>query len=198
MKTIHVLLLLWLASPTMGQTESYVQEACRVTRYRELCVHSLSSFSRTAKKNPSVWARAGVSVTIGEAKSVIRYLSGLKRYSLVKGKRNQAALSDCIETFQDALDSLHMSLGVLRELNAESFFSQVEDVTTWLSSALTDEDTCTDGFNENEYPLLGSKKRRGNIIGNLRRKVVNASCITSNALALVNRLETTGPGSLNL
>ena len=45
-----------------------------------------------------------------------------------------------MDVFQDALDNLHKSLAVLRKLSAETFDTEMEAITTWISSALTDED----------------------------------------------------------
>lgn len=164
---------------------NYVEEACSVTRYHDLCIRSLTPFANTAKDNPSIWARAGVSVTIGEAKRVARYLktwtNSNKTTGFRKG-RNTVALFDCVECFQSTLDNLYRSLDVLRKLSASEFSSQVEDVTTWVSAALTDEDTCLDGFED-------QRRKR---IESLISRVSNASYLTSNALALVNKLATAG------
>ncbi|XP_057782315.1 pectinesterase inhibitor 6-like [Salvia miltiorrhiza] len=163
--------------------DAYVVDACSVTRYRDLCVHSLASFSSTARNSPSMWARAGVSVTIGEAKSVARHLAALR-----KGKgRYKSNISDCVECFEDTLDNLHRSLGVLRKLSVSEFGSQVEDVMTWLSAALTDEDTCLDGFEE---------RNTGKLVRGFINRVNNVTYMTSNALALVNKLATAGPACL--
>ncbi|KAL2535534.1 Plant invertase/pectin methylesterase inhibitor superfamily protein [Forsythia ovata] len=104
---------------------------------------------------------------------------------MTKG-RNKVALLDCVECFQNTLDNLHKSLGVLRKLSFRDFNSQMEDVTTWLSAALTDEDTCSDGFNGQE----------GKVVEILLNRVSNVTYMTSNALALVNKLATTGPEAL--
>ncbi|WCJ22215.1 Plant invertase/pectin methylesterase inhibitor superfamily protein [Euphorbia peplus] len=171
-------------------SDSYVREACSVTRYQNLCIHSLASFSHTAKKSPSIWARAGVSVTIGEAKNVTHFLYKLKKHKAMKGKRNRIALLDCIECFGDSLDNLHRSLGVLRKLEASEFDVQMSDVTTWLSAALTDADTCLDGFEIDDKETYTNKQVRV-----VRIKVSRATYITSNALALVNKLASTGLGN---
>ncbi|KAK1385148.1 PMEI domain-containing protein [Heracleum sosnowskyi] len=170
-------LLTYSASSENG--DDYVQDACSVTRYRNLCIRSLSPFSTTAKRNPTTWARAGVSVTISEAKRVAKLLTKL---STSTGGRNKGALLDCIECFEDSIDNLHKSLYVLRELNGQTFNSQMSDVTTWMSAALTDEDTCLDGFSDH----------KGRKIKSLQNRITNVTYITSNALALVNKLATTG------
>lgn len=178
---VPLILLAWLKNWACG--DSYVQDVCSVTQYRDVCVRSLSPFSNTAKRNPTTWARAGVSVTIGEAKSVANYLTKLrKRDSMGGGRSKVAAVLDCTELIQDALDNLHKSLGVLRRLNAQTFDSQMGDVTTWMSAALTNEDTCLDGFSD----------AQGRQIQVLQHRVTNVSHVTSNALALVHKLATTG------
>ncbi|CAK7348309.1 unnamed protein product [Dovyalis caffra] len=166
--------------------DTYVREACSVTRYHNLCIHSLASFSNSARRSPSRWARAGVSVTICEANNASQYLNRLKKFRIM-GSRNRIALSDCIECFQDAIANLHKSLGILRKLDAANFDKQMGDLTTWLSAALTDEDTCLDGFEDQN-----SKQ-----VKMLQNQVSRVTYITSNALALVNKLAATGLGSLN-
>nr|GEW32549.1 21 kDa protein-like [Tanacetum cinerariifolium] len=178
---ITLMLVSWLTTPSWSW-DSYVKDACSVTRYQDLCVDSLSSFSKTAKTNPSKWARAGVSVTIGETKNTTQYLVDLKNKNSMKG-RNRAAVFDCVDVFQDALDNLHKSLDVLRKLSAETFDTEMEDITTWISSALTDEDTCLDGF----------EGQNGQEFKALEGKVTKASYFTSNALALVTKLASAGP-----
>lgn len=169
-----------------GENYSYVNEACSVTRYQDLCVKSLSSYSNNAKRSPSRWARAGVSVTLSEVKSVSQYVNTMTSGGHMRGTRNRAALADCVECIQDALNNLHKSLGVLRRLNNNGGFNeQMNDVLTWLSAALTNQDTCINGFE-------GGRKNKE--ITSLCDKVQNASYITSNALALalVNKLASTG------
>lgn len=184
-------LLAWVGQSASANGNKYVQDACGVTRYQDLCIHSLAPFSNTAKTSPSLWARAGVSVTLSEAKSVAKYLMRLKTQSQnprssFRGRRNRAALSDCIECFQNAIDELHKSLRVLRSLSRTTFSTQMADLNTWLSAALTDQDTCLDGFVD----------QKGKPLRFLLNRVSKASYITSNALALANKLAATGLGSV--
>lgn len=52
------------------------------------------------------------------------------------------------------------------------------NVKTWVSAALTDEDTCMDGFEEN----VGKMKET------IRGYIVNVAELTSNALALISNI----------
>lgn len=184
-----VLATVQLKAHASDKVSDYVRKACSVTKYQDICIHTLASFSNTAKKNPSIWARAGISVTLSETKNVAKYLTRLKNQRGVMKGRNRVALMDCIECFQDATDNLHRSLGILRNLNERTFNAQMSDVTTWMSTVLTDEDTCLDGFTESKR---GNKKTKL-----VRNRVTKVTYITSNALALINKLASTGLHTLN-
>ncbi|XP_031261643.1 pectinesterase inhibitor 6 [Pistacia vera] len=166
--------------------QNYVRNACSVTTYRDLCIRSLAPFSSTAKTSPIKWARLGVSVTIVEVKSANQYLNNLNKLNCMKG-RNRLALLDCIEVFQDTIDELHKSLGILRKLSARNFVRQMDDLTTFMSAALTDENTCLDGF----------QGQSGRQVNQLKTRVLNSTYFTSNALDLVGKLSTSGFESLN-
>ncbi|GJS73855.1 pectinesterase inhibitor 10-like protein [Tanacetum coccineum] len=58
---------------------------------------------------------------------------------------------------------------------SKDFMLVVSDIQTWVSSAMTDEDTCSEGF-------ANDKKMKSVVRG----KLVNVVHLTSNALALIN------------
>ncbi|XP_043710635.1 LOW QUALITY PROTEIN: pectinesterase inhibitor 6 [Telopea speciosissima] len=166
--------------------DDYVKETCNVTRYKDLCINSLSPFSNSATRDPRRWARAAVSVTVGEAKKVTQNLINQKQNRVLRGKQRMALL-DCIECFHDSLDNLYKSLGELRSLKSSSTFDrQMENVETWVSAALTGEDTCLDGF-------IGGNKGR-EVKSLVCNGVLNVTYMTSNALALVVNLASAGEG----
>ncbi|CAH8269539.1 unnamed protein product [Arabidopsis lyrata] len=166
-----------------SKRESYVQNACSVTRYQDLCAKTLSPFAPVAKNSPSKWARAGVSVAITDNKDVLRHL--LKTRLSTIGKRDRIALSDCRELLQDSLDSLHKSLAVLRTLRASEFQQQMSDLATWLSTSLTDKDTCLDGFEK-------TSTRSSSTVRMIRKRVTTSLYLSSNSLALLNKLAANG------
>ncbi|KAJ0259067.1 Pectinesterase inhibitor 6 [Hirschfeldia incana] len=153
----------------------YVKNACSVTQYQQLCFRTLWPFAIVAKNNSSKWARASVAVTITDTKQILRLL-----LKTPVGNRERVALSDCRELFVDSLGNLYKSLAVLRKLEADVFQQQMSDLATWLSSALTDEDTCLDGFEET---LI-----RSSTVRMIRRRASRCMQLCSNALALLNKL----------
>ncbi|CAN8314490.1 unnamed protein product [Cochlearia groenlandica] len=160
----------------------YVKDACNVTQYKGLCVRTLWPFAIVAKNNSSKWARASVAVTITETKEVLRELLKTRRSAV--GKRERIALSDCRELFVDSLGNLYKSLDHLRKLDAFEFQRQMIDLSTWLSAALTDADTCLDGLKETSSSIV----IRSLTVRIIKRKATKCMHLCSNALALLNKL----------
>lgn len=60
----------------------------------------------------------------------------------------------------------------------QDFVWHMSNVQTWVSPALTDENTCLDGF--------GGRLMDDRVKAAIRRRIPHVAQITSNALALVN------------
>lgn len=91
-------------------------------------------------------------------------------------------MKDCIENMGDGVDRLSQSvreLGHVGRAVGQDFTWHMSSVQTWVSAALTDENTCLDDFD--------GRFMDGNVKAAIRRRVTNVAQVTSNALALVNR-----------
>lgn len=84
-----------------------------------------------------------------------------------------------MEEITESVDELRRTLSELKHLKEETFSWQMSNVETWVSAALTNEDTCLDGF----------EGVNGKIKSDLRRKITNVAMVTSNALYMINRLD---------
>lgn len=93
--------------------------------------------------------------------------------------RDVAAMKDCIEELRDSVDQLRNSIGEMSQLRGPNSNLVINDIQTWVSAALTDENTCTDGF--------AGKKMNGNMKIAVKGGIVNVAQLTSNALALINK-----------
>lgn len=74
---------------------------------------------------------------------------------------------------------LRRSLGELQHLKQATFRWQLSNAETWVSAALTDEDTCLDGFDG----------VNGKVKTEVQRRITRVARVTSNALYMVNRLD---------
>ncbi|KAJ9183707.1 hypothetical protein P3X46_007522 [Hevea brasiliensis] len=170
------------ASFRRNAQKDLVRSSCLHASYPKLCIHTLSSYSGPAN-TPRDLAQAAVKVSLTRARRVSKYLRTL---SGLKTKRERAALKDCVEQISDSVEELSSTLGELKHLRGETFGWQLSNAETWVSAALTNEDTCLDGFEGVESKVKSDVKR----------KMRNMARVTSNALYMINRLDESG-GSHN-
>ncbi|KAJ8751043.1 hypothetical protein K2173_016224 [Erythroxylum novogranatense] len=188
--SLLLFLLLSLPSPlpssaTAKPQQDLVRSSCVHASYPNLCVRTLSSYGGPAS-TPRDIALAAVKVSIARGRRVSTYLATL---SGLRSKRELAAVSDCVEQISDSVDELSKTLGELKHLRVGKTFGwQMSNAQTWASAALTDEDTCLDGFEDVE----------SRVKADVKRKIRNLAKVTSNALYMINRLdETRGRSKLN-
>ncbi|XP_027099371.1 pectinesterase inhibitor 7 [Coffea arabica] len=167
--------------PTNKDTE-FIRSSCASTRYPDECYNSLSGYASAVQQNPARLARVAIAVSLSGARLEATYFSNLsKEADYGADHRVSAAIHDCFSTFGDAVDQLRGSLNQMRHLvpagSSETFRFQMSNVQTWMSAALTNEDTCTDGF---DGVSDGPTKK------DVFDRVHRAEAVTSNALALVN------------
>ncbi|KAJ6993523.1 pectinesterase inhibitor 3 [Populus alba x Populus x berolinensis] len=141
------------AARSQNAPRDIVRSSCVHASYPNLCLRTLSSYAGPAN-TPRDLAQAAK-------------------------KRERVALSDCVEQIYDSVDELSKTLRELKHLREETFRWQMSNAQTWVSAALTNEDTCLDGFHEVE-----SKAK-----DDVKRKITNVARVTSNALYMINRLD---------
>ncbi|KAK7370005.1 hypothetical protein VNO80_12055 [Phaseolus coccineus] len=170
-------------TPDNGDTE-FIRSSCNTTLYPDVCFSSLSRYANAVQQNPGQLARVAIGVSLSKAHRAASYISNLTHdadYG-TSGSRAALALHDCFSNLGDAVDEIRGSLKQMRQIGAAgsgagSFLFQMSNVQTWMSAALTDEETCTDGFQDvAECPVKADVCNR----------VTNVKKFTSNALALVN------------
>ncbi|KAF6146726.1 hypothetical protein GIB67_009012 [Kingdonia uniflora] len=183
--TLLALLFLSLSSEThyvtaKPGTPDLVRSSCIHASYPNLCLQTLSSFSNSSQ-TPNDIAKAAVTVSLYRARKVSDFLTRLADTNRNSKTRIQGALRDCVEQLSDSVDELSRTLSELKHLRSVTFRWQMSNAETWVSAALTNEDTCVDGF----YNVEGKVKT------DVKRKISNVAKVTSNALYLINRLDQT-------
>ncbi|XP_054795338.1 21 kDa protein-like [Prosopis cineraria] len=162
---------------------TFIRTSCNATLYPGLCYTSLSPYYNAIQQSSGKLARVAIALTLTKARHMASYLSTLSReadYST--NSRAASALRDCFTNLGDAVDEIRGSLKQMRQLaitgaGGEQFRFRMSNVQTWMSAALTDEDTCTDGFED--VPEDSVKK-------DVCDRMTYLKEFTSNALALVN------------
>ncbi|KAJ8467792.1 hypothetical protein OPV22_030344 [Ensete ventricosum] len=168
-----------IAAPE-GAPSAFIRSSCRVTRYPRLCERCLSAYKPPIRRSPRGVALAALSVSVDKARAASAFV---RRMPAGTRSREAGAVEDCVETTQDIVDQLRQSvaeMGRLGRARSPRFAWHLSNVQTWVSAALTDADTCLDSLSQNAGPAVRAA---------IRKRVVEVAQVTSNALALVNRIE---------
>ncbi|KAI5563321.1 hypothetical protein BDE02_15G109300 [Populus trichocarpa] len=165
------------ATVTPQSSIEFIRTSCSTTTYPRLCYTSLSIHSRTIHTSPKLIANAALNVTLSSAKSTSTMMSKLSQSHGLKPKE-VSAMKDCVEELSDAVYELRESIDEMDHVKRSDFEVMISDVRTWVSAAMTDESTCSDGFAGNAM--------NGNLKRAVRGRIMNIAQLTSNALALVN------------
>ncbi|PWA83483.1 pectinesterase inhibitor domain-containing protein [Artemisia annua] len=153
---------------------AFIRTSCGLTTYPTLCFNSLSSKAGAIQTSPKLLAQTALSVSLD---TTITTSSSMVKLSKVHGMtpRQVAAMKDCMELLSDSVYQMKKSLKEMNQPSSKDFGLVMSDIQTWVSSALTDEDTCSEGF--------ANDPKMKNVV---RGKIVNVVHLTSNALGLIN------------
>ncbi|XP_042504261.1 probable pectinesterase/pectinesterase inhibitor 61 [Macadamia integrifolia] len=159
-----------------GPTQS-ISKTCSKTRYPDLCVNSLVDFPGALDAGERDLVHISVNMTlqrVGKALYDVSDIGNLQMDTLVR-----SAYGDCLELLQDSVDQLSRSLmSVVPPADGSGQTGTVgstQDVMTWLSAALTNQDTCSDGFDV----VSG-----GNVKDQIQQRLKDLSELVSNCLAI--------------
>ncbi|PAN48942.1 hypothetical protein PAHAL_9G414000 [Panicum hallii] len=159
----------------------FVRGCCARTLYPRLCRAGLTPHAASVHSSHARLALASANLT----------LAALGALAARIPPPSSGALSDCAEAVASAADQAARAAerlrGVEHAVGLEVVW-RVDDALTWLSAAMTDEDTCTDG-------LWPRKSAPAPVRAELRARVRRAKQYTSIALALVNMLASSNPRS---
>ncbi|OIT00136.1 PREDICTED: 21 kDa protein-like [Nicotiana attenuata] len=137
-------------SPITSNSD-FIRSSCQTTQYPDTCYNSLCSYASIVQQDSARLALVAIGVSLDKAKFVVAYLSNLSREAEYGAQpRTGAALHNCFSVFRDFVDQIRDSLNQMRTLggSGESLRFQISNVQTWMSAALTNEETCTDGFED--------------------------------------------------
>ncbi|OIW15414.1 hypothetical protein TanjilG_32653 [Lupinus angustifolius] len=152
-----------------------IKSVCNVTRYPKSCFSSIissSSFSQNPTTDPQAILKISLHVAFEE-------LSALASSLVPMGNGHGPAVADCKEQIDDALSRLNDSVSLMSSGGDVLTDGEIGDIQTWVSAAVTDQQTCLDGLEE-----MGSVDA-----GEVKEKMLRSSEYLSNSLAIVAHLQ---------
>lgn len=189
---LTVLLLISNINPTLAGTsttaksnslkiyKNFIKTSCNSTLYPALCYKYLSSHASTIKTDSVKLCNTALTVNLKAANKTSALVTSMAKKGGLRPSE-KAVIEDCNEEIDDCVDELRKASNVLDNLrDALNKEDQMADIKTWVSAAMTDEDTCMDEFEENNV--------RESVKNKIKKSIVDLRQITSNSLALINRL----------
>lgn len=159
-----------------SSADSTVKALCSVTEHKDSCISSLSQVAADGKTNdPKKLFALSLKVVVDSLAKLAAQPAGW-----IKGahdnKKVQNAFEVCRDVFEDAIDRLNDSIS---SVDDDKLFSpnRIEDLKTWLSAAITDQETCLDALEE--------IKANATILNNVKTVMKNSTEFASNSLAIV-------------
>ncbi|KAJ6340635.1 hypothetical protein OIU77_008406 [Salix suchowensis] len=133
------------SSLTHRKPTQAISKTCSKTRFPSLCVSSLLNFPGSTRASESDLVHISFNMTLQHFSKAL-YLSSAISY-VNMGTRVRSAFDDCLELLDDSIEALSRSLSTVAPSNGRGAGGgSPADVVTWLSAALTNQDTCTEGF----------------------------------------------------
>ncbi|XP_010925933.1 probable pectinesterase/pectinesterase inhibitor 34 [Elaeis guineensis] len=155
-------------SPTQA-----ISQTCGLTLYPALCISSLLDFPGAFDARDRDLVHISLNMTMQRVSKALYGASAIAGVSMDALAR--AAYEDCMELLEDSLDQLSESLAVVSPSASGPAGASNEDVLTWLSAALTNQDTCTEGLTD---------VADGYVRAQMQSKLKDLAELVSNCLAI--------------
>lgn len=150
-----------------------VQSICKHVDYKDTCEDSLAKAKNTS--DPRELVKVGFEVTVDSLSQVIKNSTLFK--DAAKDPRTSAALETCQYTLEVAIDDFKRAFEKVDNFEFSKVDEIVADLKTWLSGAITFQQTCIDAF-ENTTGDTGEK---------MKNLLQTASELSSNGLAMIDQ-----------
>lgn len=135
------------SSPSSSNSVAALNAVCKQTLYPESCYSSISALNLGNTADPEELFRISLRVVIDSMRSLSQTI-----ITKTVDPGAKKAFEVCQEVVDDALDRLNDTLNAMdvNESKGEKFLSvsKLNDLKTWLSATITDQETCLDALDE--------------------------------------------------
>lgn len=166
-------------------SHTILKSSCSNTRYPDLCFSAIASVPGATNNLAS--QKDVIEVSLNLTTTTVQHnFFTVKKLIATKNltKREKTALHDCLETIDETLDELHETLEDLKKYPTKKSLSQhADDLKTLMSAAMTNQETCLDGFS---HDGADKEVRKALLAGQ-----VHVEKMCSNSLAMIKNMTDT-------
>lgn len=160
-----------------------IKAICNLTQYPDSCVTSISSIKgANTTTDPEQLFKLSLQVASDALSALASFPDSISIPT--KDARLKRAISDCTDMFQEAIDRVQESISSVTPTDADEKMltaPKINDIRTWLSAAMTNQESCLDGF-EGTTEEEKLKQKFGSAMK-------NSSEFISNSLAIVSGMQ---------
>ncbi|KAF7824893.1 pectinesterase inhibitor 4-like [Senna tora] len=153
----------------------FILNSCNSSTYPSICYQSLSPFASKIRSDPFTLCNVSLSLALKAAVKTRSVISDILNSNLTA---TATVLRDCLENVEDSVEELKESLEEMAHLVEEKRNDdevdrafRVSTIQTAVSAAITDDSTCSDGFDEENVD--------GGVREKIRKSVLNVERMTT-------------------
>jgi len=147
-----------------------IKSFCQPVDYKTACEKTLEETAGNATTTTEL-AKAIFTATSERIEKAVRESSLLN--DLKHDPRTSGALKNCKELLHYAIDDLKVTFDQLGGFEMTNFKHAMDDLKTWLSSALTYQETCLDGFENTTTDAAAKMKKALNVSQELTENILS-------------------------
>ncbi|KAL6519805.1 hypothetical protein OROMI_032699 [Orobanche minor] len=129
---------------SVNDSQKAIRDLCRNTYYQETCINTLSK--ATNASDPKTLIEAGFRAAIQELGRVITETGALQEAA--NDPLAAGAYRTCRKLLDDSISDLQTTVDEMSTFDMTNFRILVDDIKTWLTGALTYQETCLDCFED--------------------------------------------------
>ncbi|KAL8122754.1 pectinesterase 3-like [Apium graveolens] len=140
-----------------------LKAVCKVTQYPDSCYSSISALNLKNTTDPEELFRISLRVVMDSIQSLSSTLAAKKNTTTAKKALEvcQIVLDDALDRLNDTLSSMEASGEAGQKKNKILSLTKLDDLKTWLSTTITDQETCVDALGElNATALIGDSMNK--------------------------------------
>ncbi|XP_073141825.1 pectinesterase [Henckelia pumila] len=173
-------------SMSVSSAHAVAESSCSTTLYPELCYSSMADSLNDHKisiRNTKDVIFLALNITIDNARRNYAAIKNLIAHGEANlTEREKTALHDCLVAIDQTVDELRAAFRELEEYPLKkSLRKHADDLRTLLSSAMTNQETCLDGFSHGK----DDRHERDVLVGG---KVLRVEKLCSNLLAMITNM----------
>lgn len=165
---------------TLSTQESLLNRACAGVDNQDLCIANIqNALGDVETPKPKSILRAALTNTLNEARQAIQRMPNFNTLSV--SNREQMAIEDCKELLDFSISELAWSLAEMKKIReGDNNVRYGGNLKAWLSAALSNQDTCLEGFEGTDQKLESF----------IRGSLEQVTQLIDNVLALYTQMHT--------